>query len=387
MITLQDIYKFSLLPLLFQRFKANPEAVHQQLLQSLAWCSVNPDSLPFWSQSPRRAAQAWFENIAHLSSSQLSQEIWGLEFVNPIGLAAGFDKDGIAAQAWALLGFGFSELGTVTYHGQVGNPKPRLFRLPADAAALNRMGFNNQGAQSLSSRLQSLYPDQEYPIPVGINLGKSKITPLENAAEDYLSSLKILYQQGNYFVINVSSPNTPGLRTLQAKQQLEPIFEAVQSFNTASKPLLVKIAPDLAWEDIDDILELAEAYQLSGVIATNTTISRKNLKTQIIEATGKSIEQEAGGISGLPVRHRSTEVIRYIYQKTQGRLPIIGVGGVFTAEDAWDKITAGASLIQIYTGWIYEGPWMVKRILQGLLKKLDEAGLENIAEAVGLENQ
>jgi dihydroorotate dehydrogenase len=322
----------------------------------------------------------------------MEQTLWGLNFPNPLGLAAGFDKDGMAARLWGHFGFGFAELGTVTLHAQPGNPRPRLFRLLQDKAVLNRMGFNNQGAEALAQRLaagkvESLehYPQRSHSIiPLGINLGKSKVTPLEAAAADYLGSFRQLQDLGDYFVVNVSSPNTPGLRSLQDSAQLRVILETLQQENKAQKPILVKIAPDLEWDAIADVIQLAQTYQLAGIVATNTTIRRDGLKTQMIEATGKPVTEEAGGISGAPVRQRSTEVIRFIYQQTQGQLPIIGVGGIFTAEDAWEKITAGASLIQVYTGWIYEGPWMVRRILQGLVDKVEEQGLTSISQAVGL---
>lgn len=224
-------------------------------------------------------------------------------------------------------------------------------------------------------------------MPIGINLGKSKITPLEDAAEDYRKSFELLKDQGSYFVVNVSSPNTPGLRSLQAKEQLAPILETLQTANTANKPLLVKISPDLATEDIHDIVQLAQDCNLSGIIATNTTIDRSKLKTRTIVETGKSVTDEAGGISGAPVTNRSTEVIRLIYQQTNGTLPIIGVGGIFTAEDAWEKMAAGASLLQTYTGWVYEGPTMVKTILQGLLNKLDAEKLDSITQIVGSDHK
>jgi dihydroorotate dehydrogenase len=247
------------------------------------------------------------------------------------------------------------------------------------------MGFNNHGAAALATRLKQ---DEavSFRAPgsaIGINLGKSKITPLEAAAADYLSSFRLLKDLGDYFVVNVSSPNTPGLRSLQAADQLEPILQTLQTENQAQKPLLVKIAPDLDWDAIAAVLTLAQTYHLAGIIATNTTIQRDGLKTQILPATGNPISEEAGGISGLPLRQRSTEVIRFIWQQTEGKLPIVGVGGIFTAADAWEKITAGASLVQIYTGWIYEGPWMVRRILAGLLQRLEEHGMKSIAEAVG----
>jgi dihydroorotate dehydrogenase len=311
-----------------------------------------------------------------------------MKFPNPLGLAAGFDKDGVGASLWHNFGFGFAELGTVTYHPQPGNPPPRLFRLPLDQAALNRMGFNNAGAVAMAARLKERKENLNYPIPIpiGINLGKSKITALELAAQDYLESFRLLKDLGDYFVVNVSSPNTPGLRSLQDAAMLSQIIDVLQRENRANKPIFVKIAPDLEWEAIADIISLAKTYQIAGLIATNTTISREGLKTQIIEKTGKPPQEEGGGISGKPVRDRSTEVIRFIYEQTQGQMPIIGVGGIFSAEDAWEKITAGACLIQTYTGWIYEGPMMVRRILAGLLTKLEEKGLTSISQAIGLGN-
>lgn len=373
--------------LLFKALKSDPETVHRQTVDLLAWLATDPDSGPMVHQPTRRAAQATMTGsfgVRPSDSRALYQSLWNIDFFNPLGLAAGFDKDGMAARAWPLLGFGFAELGTVTYHAQTGNPKPRMFRLPADLAALNRMGFNNQGAAALSRRLRALWPEENYPMPVGINLGKSKITPLDQAAEDYRQSFELLKTQGSYFVVNVSSPNTPGLRSLQAKEQLAPILETLQRSNTENKPLLVKISPDLASEDITDIVQLAQDCGLAGIIATNTTIDRSALTTRTIAATGKSVADEAGGISGAPVKSRSTEVIHQIYAQTNGTLPIVGVGGIFTADDAWAKITAGASLLQTYTGWVYEGPTMGRRIARGLKDKLDAHGLKNISAAVGL---
>ncbi|MEL7141501.1 MAG: quinone-dependent dihydroorotate dehydrogenase [Cyanobacteria bacterium J06573_11] len=387
---MQQLYRFGLRPLLFQGFKADPETVHRQTIDLLAWLAAEPTSGPMFHQPTRLAAQAAMANNFRLRdgryAGKLAQSLWGLSFDNPLGLAAGFDKDGTAARAWPLMGFGFAELGTVTYYAQPGNPKPRMFRLVSDNAALNRMGFNNSGAAALSEKLDAHWPERNYPIPIGINLGKSKVTALEEAAEDYRKSFELLKDQGSYFVVNVSSPNTPGLRSLQAKEQLAPILETLQTANTANKPLLVKISPDLATEDIHDIVQLAQECNLAGIIATNTTVNREGLRTQTITETGKAVKDEAGGISGAPVTQRSTEVIRLIYQQTQGTLPIIGVGGIFTAEDAWAKITAGASLLQTYTGWVYEGPTMVKEILDGLNQKLKEHDLSEISEAIGLDS-
>jgi dihydroorotate dehydrogenase len=389
-----DIYRGVIRPILFSGVKADPEWLHQRSLQVLRWLdTADRDTPADWVRT--RLQQTY-----GLTDPRLQSDLWGLRFPNPIGLAAGFDKDGTASGVWSCLGFGFAELGTVTFHAQPGNPKPRLFRLLPDRAALNRMGFNNHGAQAMADCLQERWGGQvrqmgkmgeenlllsDAVFPIGINLGKSKITPLESAAADYLASFQLLKEWGDYFVVNVSSPNTPGLRSLQASDQLAPILDALQQENQGQKPLLVKIAPDLEWDEITAVVELAKQHALAGIIATNTTIERQGLKTQILPDTGNPIQAEAGGISGAPLRQRSTEVIRFIYQQTQGQLPIIGVGGIFTAEDAWEKITAGASLLQVYTGWIYEGPWMLRRLLTGLLQKLDERGLSTISDAIGLQ--
>lgn len=341
-----------------------------------------------WLEQDRSVAR-WLRTQLEQSccfiDARLEQTLWGLKFPNPVGLAAGFDKNATASSVWSSLGFGFAELGTVTLQAQSGNPRPRLFRLPSDRAVLNRMGFNNCGAQMMAHQLAQTWQGRPRTIPLGINLGKSKVTPLSEASADYLGSFRCLKDWGDYFVVNVSSPNTPGLRSLQEAAQLGAIVSALQQENGAGKPILVKIAPDLEWEAIAEVLETIQRHQLAGIIATNTTISREGLKTELISATGNPVEQEAGGISGAPLRQRSTEVIRFIWQQTAGKLPIIGVGGIFTAEDAWEKITAGASLVQSYTGLVYEGPWMVRRILEGLLQKLEERGLSQISEAVGLE--
>ncbi|MGL5063047.1 MAG: quinone-dependent dihydroorotate dehydrogenase [Microcoleus sp.] len=387
-----DIYQFGLRPLLFSVLKTDPEWLHNrtlQVLETLDRSRSNPAANSILSQIQQ--SLGW-------QDSRLQQSLWGLNFNNPVGLAAGFDKNGQAAGIWANFGFGFAEIGTVTHQAQPGNPQPRLFRLPADSAALNRMGFNNQGAATMAARFEARSKrgrgkamhtsesDLDAPFPLGINLGKSKVTPLEEAPADYLASFKLLQDWGDYFVVNVSSPNTAGLRSLQDADRLSTILAILQQENQGIKPILVKIAPDLEWEAISSIIDLAKTYQLAGIIATNTTIRRSGLQTQILRETGKLISEEAGGISGKPVRERSTEVIRFIWQETQGTLPIVGVGGVFTADDAWEKIAAGASLIQVYTGWVYEGPWMVRRILEGLANKLTEHGLNSISEAVGSGN-
>lgn len=371
-----DIYRQGIRPLLFSGLKVDPEWLQGRFMQILTWLEATGDRPP----------AAWMLHQLHQSCCMthpaLRQQLWGLDFDNPVGLAAGFDKDGMGAALWAHFGFGFAELGTVTLHGQPGNPRPRLFRLPQDHAALNRMGFNNQGAASLAARLKQL-PSPLAPFPLGINLGKSKITSLDLAADDYLGSFRLLKGLGDYFVVNVSSPNTPGLRSLQDASQLERILAGLQHENTEHKPLLVKIAPDLEWEAIADIVALAQTHQLAGIIATNTTIRRDGLTTHLLPGVGTYLADEPGGISGAPLRQRSTDVIRFIYQKTAGTLPIIGVGGIFTADDAWEKITAGASLVQVYTGWLYEGPQLVPQLLTGLAQKLTDHGLTHIHDAVG----
>ncbi|MGB3641325.1 MAG: quinone-dependent dihydroorotate dehydrogenase [Rivularia sp. (in: cyanobacteria)] len=377
-----DIYQAALRPLLFNLIKADPENIHSKTIRTLEWLGNNGDMQPA-SLVKNRLQQSFC-----LQDSRLSQSLFGLQFPNPVGLAAGFDKDGVATLMWSSLGFGFAEIGTVTSLAQPGNPRPRLFRLPKDEAALNRMGFNNCGAEAMAARLTKLTSKPNPLIPIGINLGKSKVTPLEEAANDYRHSFSLLKNYGDYFVVNVSSPNTPGLRKLQDAAMLGSILDALHEENNLQKPIqkpiFVKIAPDLEWEAIAEIVSLAQSYKLAGIIATNTTIKREGLNTQILAQTGKSLSEEAGGISGKPVRERSTEVVRYIWQQSKGEIPIIGVGGIFTAEDAWDKITAGACLVQIYTGWVYQGPGMIRRILQGLLLKLEQNGLNSISEAVGL---
>lgn len=378
-----DIFQLVLRPLMFSGLKVDPEAVQRQFIATCDRLDRNCNtSWGRWTLQQMYERLGWGDN-------RLVQSLWGLSFPNPIGLAAGFDKDGVASNVWPAFGFGFAELGTVTHQTQPGNPQPRLFRLPDDLAAINRMGFNNQGAAQMAEVLAASQQrrsalNTEIPrIPIGVNFGKSKVTPLEEAVEDYCQSFRLLQPYGDYGVVNVSSPNTPGLRSLQSVEQLEPILKALQQENTSHKPLLVKIAPDLAWEDIAAILDLVQRYQFAGVIATNTTINREGLKTDKIAITGRSPQEEMGGLSGAPLTIRSTEVVRFIHQQTQGCIPIIGVGGVFTAKDAWEKLAAGASLVQVYTGWTYEGPWMVNRILKGLLQALQIYELRHINEVVG----
>lgn len=383
-----DIYTQLLRPILFSGLKIDPEWAHLRALSLLEWLANDRDNSAASQSRPQSLKKRLKEGLTAnfcVEHEALGQTLWGIRFANPIGLAAGFDKDGVALGIWPYLGFGYVELGTVTHHAQPGNPQPRLFRLVEDRAILNRMGFNNEGSAALAERLTRVTSHTPLAIPIGINLGKSKMTPLDEAASDYLASFRLLKDWGDYFVVNVSSPNTPGLRSLQSVEHLQPILTALQDENGRQKPLLVKISPDLDWEAIAAVTDLAQACQLEGIIATNTTIQRTGLKTTTLAATGHSIAEEAGGISGEPLRQRSVEVIRFIYQHTQGTLPIIGVGGIFTADDAWEKITAGASLLQTYTGWIYEGPWMIRRILDGLQAKLDAHQMGSLQDAVGMD--
>lgn len=296
----------------------------------------------------------------------LHKKVFGIEFKNPVGLAAGFDKDARIFKELSALGFGFIEIGTVTPKAQPGNEKPRLFRLPADQALINRMGFNNEGARAAAQRLR-----KKKNIIIGGNIGKNKLTSNEAATSDYLSCFTELYPYVDYFVVNVSSPNTPNLRDLQEKEPLQALLNELQILNrsqVAYKPLLLKIAPDLSDAQLDDIIEIVKNTGIDGVIATNTTISRENLVTDK-EIVGKI---GAGGLSGKILSKRSTAVIRYLHTKSNGSFPIIGVGGIHTPEDAWEKIEAGASLVQLYTGFIYEGPALIGRINRFLIKKLQD---------------
>jgi len=311
------------------------------------------------------------------NNGALSRELFGLHFKNPVGLAAGFDKNALYLTELEALGFGFVEIGTVTPQPQAGNDKPRLFRLPKDKALVNRMGFNNDGVKVVAKRLKEWrekQPSADAQSPrliIGGNIGKNKVTPNEDAWKDYELCFRALFDCVDYFVVNVSSPNTPGLRELQEKDSLRKILSHLQTINQHEtgteedrkpKPLLLKIAPDLTWQQVDDVIDLALEIKLDGLVATNTTISREQLQTtnDEVQAIG------AGGLSGAPVRKRSTEIVRYIHQKTNGRIPVIASGGIFTASDAKEKINAGASLVQVWTGFIYEGPAIVKNICNGL---------------------
>jgi dihydroorotate dehydrogenase len=315
---------------------------------------------------------------------RLEQTLFGCRFPNPVGLAAGFDKNGVAAALWHCFGFGFAEMGTVTWQRQPGNPRPRLFRLAAERAALNRMGFNNEGAEAMRRCLESqeMPPVGQRPSVLGINLGKSKITPIDRAADDYAASLELLAPLADYAVVNVSSPNTPGLRELQDEVLLRRLVERLRRL-PGCPPLLVKIAPDLEDDAIDAIARLAYEEGLAGVIAVNTSLDRLGLGGRRLLQTGRPLAEEAGGLSGRPLRQRALEVLRRLRATAGPALPLIGVGGIDSAESAWERITAGASLVQIYTGWIYEGPELVPGILEGLASQLGRHGLATVADAVG----
>lgn len=352
-------------------FNYDSEEIHNRTLETLARLSRSHLGI--------EALQSFY-GTAHLPVN-----LWGLQFPNPVGLAAGMDKQGAAVPAWAAFGFGFSELGGVTWHAQPGNAQPRMFRCVPDEALINRMGFNNGGAETLAERLHSWKNSGFWPKhPVGINLGKSKITPLEESAQDYAKSFSTLRDLADFFVVNVSSPNTPNLRQLQDREALDQILAAVQQINKSgkppAKPILVKVAPDLSLSALDEILELVGPRELAGIVATNTTISRPISE----DADGAKIYAETGGLSGRPLRERSTEIIRHLYLESQGKVPIIGVGGIFNAQDAWEKITNGASLVQVYTGLVYEGPSIANDITEGLIDLLTRSGLKDLNEAVGI---
>jgi dihydroorotate dehydrogenase len=287
-------------------------------------------------------------------------QLFGLTFPNRVGLAAGFDKDAKLFDELACFGFGFIEIGTVTPRAQSGNPKPRLFRLVKDQAIINRMGFNNEGMVAAAYRLSQR---KNKSVIIGGNIGKNKLTPNEEATSDYIKVFEELYPYVDYFVVNVSSPNTPGLRELQEKEPLTRLLNTLQQLNRSkpvSRPILLKIAPDLTDQQLDDIVEIAFSCQLDGIIATNTTISREGLQTPASELQAIG----SGGLSGKPLTHRSTEVIRYLVQKSEGKIPVIGVGGIMNGNDALEKIKAGASLVQVYTGFVYRGPDLIREAVE-----------------------
>jgi len=352
-------------------FRMDPEQIHELTLRwlgRLARCSVC-----------RKAAKSFF------GGEELPVEAMGLRFPNPVGLAAGMDKEAAALPMWEAMGFGHVELGAVTRLPQPGNPKPRVFRIPAREAIVNRMGFNNPGAEAFARRLEAWRAAGAWPRhPVGVNLGKSRVTPLAEAAEDYRRSFARLRDLADFFVVNVSSPNTPGLRRLQDRQALEEILQALAEENRREKgrppkPVLVKVAPDLSESALEEAAAAAVAGGAAGLVATNTATARPE---ESDPAVARAYREE-GGLSGRPLAQRSTEVIRFLHRLLGGKLPIIGVGGIFSAEDAWEKARAGATLLQVYTGFVYEGPGLPSRIVRGLRERLQREGARRWEEIVG----
>jgi len=342
------MYKRLLRPLLF---KLSPERAHGFTFGLLRFVFAIPfvRTILYMSYS--------------VSNKHLEREVFGIRFKNPVGLAAGFDKDGKIFNQLGFMGFGFIEVGTVTPEPQPGNDPPRLFRLPADQGLINRMGFNNKGVEALRKRLRRKYAV----VVIGGNIGKNKITPNERAVDDYLHGFEALYDDVDYFAVNVSSPNTPNLRALQEKEPLMHILNTLKASaakRSRYRPILLKIAPDLTDEQLNDIIDIVAETGIDGVIATNTTITRKGLNTP----EGEIAAIGAGGLSGKPVRARSTEVIRYLHEKSGGAFPIIGVGGIHSGEDALEKLEAGASLVQLYTGYVYEGPGLVREINKKIIE-------------------
>jgi dihydroorotate dehydrogenase len=350
-------------------FRLPPETAHELALKSL-------------SAAPNFSAKVIGDRFKRSPFGPLRR--FGLSFSNPIGLAAGFDKDGVALDSLAALGFGFIEAGTVTYHAQPGNERPRLFRLPLDKALINRAGFNNRGAQAFADRVELHKPD----CVLGVSIGKSRIAALDDAIADYLKSFEIVYPVADYIAVNISSPNTPRLRELQESAQLDSLLAALQQRNQELSdqpdgrgvlPLLVKLSPDLPDDALAEVVQVALKNKVAGLIATNTTIDRPTLKTsrEQVEACG------AGGLSGAPLLPKATETVAKLYSLTDGTLPLIGVGGIFSAEDAWTMISAGASLLQIYTGFIYEGPGIAAKLNDGLRRIVSRKGFVSLDEAVG----
>lgn len=350
------IYEKIIRPLLF---KASPETAHELGIEAL---KIGLKSKAAQDLAARKFAVESFGEI----------ERFNLKFANPLGVAAGFDKNGAVVNQLAALGFGFVEVGTITFKPQKGNEKPRLFRLPEDRALINRLGFNNGGAPAVVERLKKINPS----CVLGVNIGKNKDVPNEAAIGNYLASFDLAHTVADYIAVNVSSPNTPNLRELQKAENLEELLVELQKRNVEleAKPLLVKIAPDLSDAEIEAITDVVKRLNLAGIIATNTTVARENLKTKI---------NETGGLSGAPVREKSNAVITKIYRYSDGKLPIIGVGGIFDARDAFEKIAAGACLIQAYTGFVYQGIGFARDLNKGLQNILEEKGFNNLNEAVG----
>jgi len=354
-------------------FRMDPELAHRLIVHGLGKAVRLPGALPLmrclWDARP---------------DPRLETELFGIRFRHPVGLAAGLDKDAVAVEGFAGMGLAFLEVGTVTPVGQPGNDRPRLFRLPDDEALINRMGFNNEGAEAMAARLARL---KERRVPIAVNIGKNKATPNDQAPEDYRKCLRALYPYGDFFVINISSPNTPDLRKLQHGEELKALLDAMrseiaeQAARTCGKPkpVVVKIAPDMTEAELEQTVGILADGGVSGIIATNTTLSRDGLV--------HPNRSQQGGLSGRPLRARSTDVIRAIYRLTGGRLPIIGSGGIFDARDAYDKIRAGASLVEVYTALIYKGPGVVRGIAAELSDLLAQGGFRRIGDAVGADHR
>jgi dihydroorotate dehydrogenase len=342
------LYKMLVRPALL---RLDPEEAHERALRMTAWLGR--------SRIARDAVRALFA----VEDGRLRQTVCGIEFPNPVGLGAGYDKNAVGIDLWPSLGFGFVEIGSVTARAQPGNPPPRLLRLVEQQALINRMGFNNDGAAAIAARV----PPPPHAIPLGVNIGKNRDVELAQAAANYAATLEQFHGRADFFVLNVSSPNTPGLRKLQDREWLDGLLAGVPK----DTPVLLKLAPDLTFDQIDDALALIEKHRVAGVVATNTTIDHPT--------------PPEGGLSGAPLRARATECVRHIWRQTHGKLPIIGVGGIFNAADAYEKIRAGASLVEVWTGLIYEGPGLVRDINRGLLELLHRDGFYSIADAVGAE--
>jgi dihydroorotate dehydrogenase len=351
-------------------FAMEPEAAHELTIELLKRVERTP------------LAKSILRSVYGFQDQKLELTLWGIRFPNPVGMAAGFDKNAEVFHALAALGFGFVEVGTITPLAQPGNDKPRLFRLPQHKVIINRMGFNNHGAYAAS---QNLIDYRYAGIPIGINIGKNKITPNEEAASDYLKCMDALYPYGHYFVINISSPNTPNLRDLQETESLRSLLRAVRGKakelemrGAEAKPILLKVAPDMADEQMRDVVQAAVEEGASGIIATNTTLAREAV-------AGHPHAAETGGLSGHPLEERSTAWVREIYQEVGGKVPIIGVGGIFNGEDAYRKIRAGASLVQVYTGMVYQGPGIARQINKQLLHLMERDGFTHIQQAIGVD--
>lgn len=351
-------------PLLALMFRVPPEQIHRLIARLLRFAGRAP------------VVRSLLSAVFAPRDEVLRSTVFGVDFPAPIGLAAGFDKSAEAVNVWGQIGFGYAEIGTITGREQPGNPQPRLFRLPADKALINRMGFNNPGAEAAALKLAEPRPGPRR-VPIGANIGKTKTVPVAGAIDDYRFSARLLGPLADFVVVNVSSPNTPGLRDLQAVESLRPILTAVQE--VAQVPVLVKIAPDLSDEDVDAVADLAVELGLAGIVATNTTIGRAGLRTPDEEVAAIG----AGGLSGPPVRERSLQVLRRLYGRVGGRVALISVGGIETADDAWERIQAGASLLQVYTGFIYGGPGWLRELNDGLADRVRAAGHTRLADAVG----